>query len=124
MAIAHLPTSAKDGFRTHGLIAERGHAEAAKQMAPCPLASEITTGTTTSSTKSAPKIAAPRARRRFPFVMASEHTLARGSRVIQQRRSPAASAVGEQFLELAKDRDGLGALRHAVDPLVGLQGAR
>ena len=33
METAHLPTSAKDGFRTHGLMAERGHAESVTQTA-------------------------------------------------------------------------------------------
>ena len=69
METAHLPTSAKDGFRTHGLIAERGHAEAVKQMAPSLLVSEITAGTMRSSTRTAPKIAATGAPRGFAFVM-------------------------------------------------------
>ena len=69
MASAHRPTTAKDGFRTHGLIAERRHPEAVTQMAPSPLVIEITAGTTTSSTKNAARIAATRAPRDFVLVM-------------------------------------------------------
>ena len=69
MATAHLPTSAKDGFRTHGLSEERGHVEVSKQMAPSPLASEITEGTTTNSATTAPAIAIVEAVRVFGFVM-------------------------------------------------------
>jgi hypothetical protein len=72
MAIAHLPTTAKDGCRTQGLTAERGHAEAVKQMAPSPFAIEITAGITTNSTKNAPNIPATRAPRGLAFVMNSE----------------------------------------------------
>ena len=71
MATAHLPTTANDGVRTHGLTAERGHAESVKQIAPSPLASEITAGTTMSSTRSAPRVAATAAPRGFAFVMVS-----------------------------------------------------
>ena len=58
MATAHRPTTAKDGRLTHGLSAERGQAEAVKQTAPSPLASETTAGTTTKSTSNTPRIAA------------------------------------------------------------------
>ena len=69
MAAAHLPTTAKDGFRTHGLTAARGHAESAKQMVPSPLARDITAGTTTSSTRTAANIAAAEAAPGFAFVI-------------------------------------------------------
>lgn len=72
MATAHLPTTAKDGCRTQGFSAERGHAERVKQMAPSPLASEITAGITTNSTTDAPNIPATRAPRGLAFVMDSE----------------------------------------------------
>jgi hypothetical protein len=75
MSTAHLPTTAKDGFRTHGLTADRGHAESEKQTAPSRLANEITDGTTTSIMKSAPTTAANRAPRGVTFVMSSEHNL-------------------------------------------------
>lgn len=68
MATAHLPINAKDGRRMQGLSAERGHAASAKQTAPSPLASETNAGTTTSSTNSAPIMAATRALRGFGFV--------------------------------------------------------
>ena len=57
MITAHLPTIANDGVRTQGLSAERGHADAQKQMAPSPLANEITAGTKTKTTTMAPMIA-------------------------------------------------------------------
>lgn len=69
IATAHLPTTAKGGLRTQGLTAERGHEASAKQMAPSPLASETNPGTTTNSTKNAPRIVATRAPRDFGFVM-------------------------------------------------------
>lgn len=47
MATAHLPTTAKEGVRTHGLTADSEHAAAEKQMAPSPLTNEIADGTTT-----------------------------------------------------------------------------
>lgn len=67
--IAHLPTTAKDGLRTQGLIAERGHAEVAKQILPSPFANEATAGTATSRTRSAPSVAAMRDRRGFALAM-------------------------------------------------------
>jgi len=70
MPKAHLPTTANDGCRTHGLIAESGHAESAKQAAPPPRASDITAGTTTNSTRIAPRIATTRALRGFMLVRA------------------------------------------------------
>jgi hypothetical protein len=74
MATSHLPTTAKDGVRTQGLTADRGHADDDRQMAPSPLANEITDGTTTSSTKSAPKMVATDAPRGFALIMLAEHT--------------------------------------------------
>ena len=69
MATAHLPTSAKDGFRTQGFSDESGHVEFSKQMAPSPLASEIAAGTTTTSTMSAPTTAATVTHRGLGFVI-------------------------------------------------------
>jgi len=74
MSTAHLPTTANDGFRTHGLTADRGHAESEKQMAPSRLANEITDGTTTSTMKNAPTNAAKRAPRGVTFIISLEHT--------------------------------------------------
>lgn len=74
MGIAHRPTTAKDGFRTQGLIAERGHADCVKQIAPSPSLTETAAGTTTSTTNSAPSIATTRAPRRLGLVMRARPT--------------------------------------------------
>lgn len=87
MSTAHLPTSANEGVRTHGLTADSGHAAAEKQMAPSPLASEITDGTTMSRTKNAPRIAATR----WGFAIAIESLSILSPRATPRRRdaSPA-----------------------------------
>lgn len=69
METAHLPTTAKVGLCTHGLSAESGHAESAKQMAPSPLVREITAGAATNNTTSAARIVATRALRGLAFAM-------------------------------------------------------
>jgi hypothetical protein len=79
MSTAHLPTTANDGFRTHGLTADRGHAESEKQMAPSRLANEITEGITTSTMKNAPTNAAKRGPRAVTFVILPSIPLSSGA---------------------------------------------
>ena len=69
MAIAHLPTTAKDGFRMQGLTAESGQVECVKQMAPSRLDSETTAGTTTNSASPAPTTEATTTPRGLGFVI-------------------------------------------------------
>jgi hypothetical protein len=78
---AHLPTTAKTGLRTQGLIIERGHAESAKQTAPSPLVSEITAGSATSKTKIAPSTVVMTALRDFAFGMGSSAYSRYGARL-------------------------------------------
>lgn len=79
MSTAHLPTTANDGFRTHGLTADRGHDESEKQMAPSRLASEITEGITTSTMKNAPTNVATRAPRGVTFIILPSIPLSSGA---------------------------------------------
>ena len=95
MATSHLPTTANDGFRRHGLSADSGHAELSKQTAPFPLASEIAAGMTTSRTNSAARIAAARAALDLTLAMDHEpYSLPRVVFVEHSRHTRSCTATG------------------------------
>jgi hypothetical protein len=69
-ATAHRPTTAKVGFLTQGLTADKGQAESAKQTAPLPFDREMAAGITTITMTRAPRAMAAALLAGFWFVIA------------------------------------------------------